>query len=68
MEGVDMADGVLRYLGESRDGRTNRWSVEPPCGHGAFEPRTTRFAKEIVECPKCGLEIFVGYNARTVTD
>lgn len=33
---------IKRYLGPSRDGRTNRWRVICPCGT-AFTPLTTMF-------------------------
>lgn len=60
---------LLRYIGPSSDRRTNRWSITcPRCGH-VFEPRTTMFAKVTLACEarKCGAELFVDYNAGTVT-
>ncbi len=51
-----------RYLGPSRDGRTNRWKVICPCGT-AFTPLTTMFRHQHVQCPKCRQEGWVDYNA-----
>ena len=54
-----------RYLGESRDSRTNRWRITcPVCSH-AFEPETTMRSTQHVICPgrKCGRELVADYNA-----
>jgi phage terminase large subunit GpA-like protein len=52
-------------LGLSRDLRTHRWSLKcPACGHD-FQPETTMFATQVVNCPKpkCGKRLFANYNA-----
>lgn len=56
---------VAKFIGESRDGRTNRWRVTcPACGH-EFEPPTTRLRYQHMNCskPKCGREMSTDYNA-----
>jgi phage terminase large subunit GpA-like protein len=63
-----MSGSKLKYLGESRDGRTNRWRIEcPKCGN-QFEPQTTRLAWQNLTCPgrKCNAEIYVNYNEESV--
>lgn len=61
-----MTEARLSYLGESSDGRTNRWRVYPSCGHKPFEPGTTRLAHQIVQCPRCLEEWFADYNNQTI--
>ena len=56
----------LIYLCSSKDGRTNRWRITCDCGK-AFEPTTTLYSTQAVECPKCGQRAVADYNAQTVT-
>lgn len=51
----------IRYIGESYDGRTNRWSLTCNCNY-TWEPRTTMFSCERIQCPSCGDHYFVNYN------
>lgn len=55
----------LIYLGSSKDERTNRWRITCDCGK-TFEPPTTIFSTQIVECPKCGQRAVADYNTQTV--
>jgi hypothetical protein len=57
---------TLQHLGLSSDYRTNRWRVTPPCGHKPFEPSTTMFAVQYVDCPVCGISAWVNYNSQTI--
>lgn len=56
-----------RLLGLSCDGRAQRWMVECPCCKKKFEPRTTRLARQEIDCPKCGKVLFADYNAEPPT-
>jgi hypothetical protein len=51
----------IRCIGLSSDYRTNRWRMDCDCGK-TFEPQTTMFASQEVECPKCGCREFINYN------
>jgi len=56
------------YICASRDGRTNRWRITcPKCGE-QFEPLTTRFSTQGLDCPakKCHAHMLVDYNNETV--
>lgn len=56
-----------RVLGWSRDQRTQRWMITCPGCQKEFEPITTRLAHQMVDCPKCGVEIGVDYNSEPPT-
>lgn len=60
------AEWGITHLGLSSDGRTNRWRITPPCGHKPFEPMTTMFADQHVQCPVCDLGAHINYNERKV--
>lgn len=60
-----MTAPVFHYLGQSRDGRTNRWCLRLPCGYEK-EPATTMFSFQNVSCDRCRKEYVVDYNARTM--
>lgn len=54
-----------RYLGPSRDQRTNRWMVTcPVCGF-SHEPNTTMCRVQDLVCPKssCKASLIANYNA-----
>ena len=55
----------LKYLGLSKDGRTNRWTITCDCG-AEMHPQTTICAKQQVVCEKCGAVILADYNAQTL--
>lgn len=50
-----------KFLGLSRDHRTNKWELYCPCGKH-FSPPTTMLAMRLETCPKCGYEEVVDYN------
>lgn len=55
-------------IGASSDGRTNRWRLTcPRCG-GQFEPPTTMFNRQGLDCPRrlCGAALLADYEAETV--
>jgi len=57
------------YIGNSRDGRANRWRVTcPKCQH-EWIPTETMMARQVLTCPKrrCWSEMVADYNAETVT-
>lgn len=58
---------VISYAGRSKDGRTNRWNITLSCGH-TFQPWTTMYAQQVVECPKCLKSAFVDYNKQEVRE
>lgn len=51
-----------KYLGDSRDGRTNRWRVTCPTCRHEFEPLTTRLATQSLICEKCEALLQANYN------
>ena len=51
----------INCIGVSSDWRTNVWRVNCDCGKW-FEPPTTLYSCQNIECPKCGLTEFVNYN------
>lgn len=55
---------AIRWVGSSRDQRTNRWSVTCPACERVFEPETTMRSTQIVQCPapKCKAEMVARYN------
>lgn len=62
---VPIENPKIRFVGLSRDQRANRWEFFCTCGN-IFEPLTTRFAKQLVECEKCQSEWFVNYNTEEI--
>jgi hypothetical protein len=58
----------LTYLGPSSDLRTNRWRITCPTCGSSFEPPTTMFARQVLECtrPKCKSSLSVDYNLGSV--
>lgn len=61
--------GEIKYIGESADGRTNRWRIEcPSCGK-SFIPPVTRLAQHEFFCPgrKCLALLLADYNAEPPT-
>lgn len=50
-------------IGNSYDGRTNRWRLTCPKCNYTFEPLTTMFALHEESCPKCQYSEVVNYNA-----
>jgi len=59
----------IRFLGLSRDERTNRWKVPcPKCGK-EFIPPTTMLNFDDQECPwaRCAARIHIDYTAETAT-
>lgn len=55
---------IARYIGTSRDQRTNRWSITcPSCGK-VFEPETTMRSTQHLQCPaiKCRANMVAQYN------
>lgn len=57
-----MGEWVLRRFGLSTDLRTNRWEITPGCGHKRFNPPTTMYATQFVQCDTCGAEAIANYN------
>lgn len=52
----------ISYVGLSSDWRTNKWRVVcKKCGK-SYEPNTTMYATQNLECPKCGIRELVDYN------
>ncbi len=51
----------ITCIGLSSDWRTNRWSITCNCGK-VFEPPTTMYSCQNVECTKCGLQEMINYN------
>jgi hypothetical protein len=58
---------ALRCIGESYDGRTNRWRITCSCGKD-FDPPTTRFSRTVESCPKCGKQWKVNYNQPSIAE
>ena len=58
----------LTYLGPSSDLRTNRWRITCPTCGVSFEPPTTMFARQALDCSKlkCKTRLSVDYNLGTV--
>lgn len=56
------------YLGLSSDYRTNRWSITCPACKKPFEPATTMFFQQSLQCPaaRCGKFMRADYHAETV--
>lgn len=56
------------YLGHSSDLRTNRWRITCPACGKTFEPQTTMFAQQSLQCPaaRCGKHMRADYNIGTV--
>lgn len=62
----------VRFLGPSRDHRTNRWEIAcPVCGKKIIPP-TTRLAAQLVSCEKSrkcrdnGTTIGINYNSEKI--
>ncbi len=55
-------DASIKYLGPTSDYRSNRWRVSCECGR-SFDPSSTMYARQNIECPRCGKMYFVDYNA-----
>lgn len=53
-----------QYLGHSSDLRTNRWRVICPACSKTFEPATTMFAQQALQCPqgRCSKHMIADYN------
>lgn len=51
-------------LGLSSDLRTNRWRVTCPACKKTFEPSTTMFRQQSLQCPhgRCGKHMVADYN------
>lgn len=49
-------------VGVSRDLRTNKWNITCISCSKSWEPPTTMLAKDVITCPKCGMEEVVNYN------
>lgn len=55
----------LQFIGTSSDGRTNLWSVKCECNR-SWQPRSTMFAIDRIQCPNCGAEFVVDYNKQKI--
>lgn len=55
---------VPLLLGRSSDGRTNRWGVTCPACQRNFEPQTTMFKTQSLECrnARCCARMVAHYN------
>lgn len=62
--GSTCATSHLKRLGPSSDGRTNRWRVTCPRCETTFEPETTMFRSQSLECPsgRCKAHLVAQYN------
>lgn len=56
-------------IGSSHDGRTNRWRITCPVCETRFEPQTTMFNEQGLECPKprCQSQLLADYRKEEVT-
>ena len=64
MKVVSVMDDInprLVFLGMSTDGRTNRWKFFCDCGY-SFQPNTTLYATQVLDCDKCHARWMVNYN------
>lgn len=55
-------DVAVRWAGHSSDWRANRWSITCSCKK-TFSPISTRLRTQDIQCPKCGREFTLDYNA-----
>jgi rRNA maturation endonuclease Nob1 len=57
-----------QILGLSSDLRTNRWRIICPACGKAFEPQTTMFNHQSLQCPsgRCGKQMVADYDCEVV--
>lgn len=58
-----------QYLGPSSDLRTNRWRITCPACAKTFDPQTTMFRQQSLQCPhrRCGKQMIADYERELVT-
>jgi DNA-directed RNA polymerase subunit RPC12/RpoP len=63
------AQTTPKYLGLSSDLRTNRWCIACPACGKTFEPQTTMFRQQGLQCPhaRCGKQMIADYENDVVT-
>jgi rRNA maturation endonuclease Nob1 len=57
-----------QILGLSSDLRTNRWRITCPACGKTFEPQTTMFNQQSLQCPsgRCGKQMVADYGREVV--